>query len=476
MTSTTNTFTGSVINTILQSATVPGGEGAPGGDNSIPPRPFTNDYGLPLKPPFVPNDPLTQNIIWQSSNPSYPSAFNGISINQLKTLVSNGIIPGTLLIEMRYNVKSGIQERSNFSRPTLTLYTWDTTGNPNNQGTANNPTTTLSVAALGSSGSIQGNITYCVPSGCPSSPFGNITSYSSGGIFVNPVPWNSNAGAKTNYQARMLTLEIEFRITLTVTCNGSNLTKDMGFCPAFCLQNLTPCYEPYLNYCFSGNPPNIGTDTGCQVYFEGFISQYNSNGPLDAALTNYCTNKYDGFEDLVRANNQVDLDLCGCHMQPEQYANLAAEFYKNFNIQSTLGINPRCLVPFCAASSFRTASIGNKCNVPPCLNITQFNANGTFNNNNVTISQNNDCPNIVSRTGDGGGGGGGNGDGDGGNETNQSFWSKYKVWFIVGIAAVVVIIIIIIIVIVTSSGGGDKGDKGDKNKIQEQLLLSEYNI
>jgi len=446
---TTNSFTGSVISTIIPTpqgnSTVPTSDTAPRG-NDQPPNPLANDFNLPLQRPFVNANPLNLPISWDNSKPGFPVNFKGISINKLKDLISNQTIPAiAALIEVRYNVKSGTQNRTNFSKPTLTLYMWDSNST---RPPTTKPNTTLSVESLGSGGIGPTLINYCIGDNqCPSTTWTDISGYKSGGIFLNPMPWNSIApsAGKTNYSVTNLTLEIEFRVSLTVKCSGDDLVKPGGFCPALCNENKSECFDAYLDYCFQTNngQTNIFTQPICQGFFRDYLTKNPSTSALDAKLTEYCTTKYKGFEALSSSNSAVDRDLCGCHMQPEQYQNFTSEFTKDFDVSSTFGIQPRCLFPLCAASGFRTADIGLKCNVPPCLNIAEFNFNGTFDNNKVTISQKNNCPNIISRKD---GTGTGNGDGDGNGTSDRSFWDKYK-WIILGGSGLLLIIIILAIVI-----------------------------
>ena len=265
-----------------------------------------------------------------------------------------------------------------------------------------------------------------------------------------------------------------------------------GFCKAYCntqnATNLTDCFPVYIDYCFRGN--NIYDVQQCQDFLELYVNNQTLNPILEQKLVTYCTNKYKGLEELTDSGDSTDLKLCGCHMQPSQYQTFADQLFKDYTIPgegtTSFGIKPKCLIGFCAASPFSKGCTG-----PPCINIAAFNNFGNFEDSSVTIVQKQEdsrCAGYSKKTDPSDPSGTDPSDPSGtdpsdpsgtdpsdpsgttpSDDDDQSFWSKYKWWIIIG-GSILLVIIIIIVIVVATSGSKDK-DK-DNNSLNQMMLMS----
>lgn len=220
------------------------------------------------------------------------------------------------------------------------------------------------------------------------------------GIYV--YVWNNciHTSPCYSYRANDYSLILTLGISVTANCSGTNLNTP--FCSEFCLTNPGQCLNDYIGYCFTPNPATqtipITTSDSCQKYVSNYIQR---NGPLaefDFGLNPYCRTKYKGFGDLFKSGNQLDINLCACHMPDEQYAAYEKEVAANFSGFDKLGIKDRCMLAQCASTQYGSVARGAVCPVPQCLNIVDFNNDGTFNNSNVTINQTAECANIQRRS------------------------------------------------------------------------------
>ena len=307
---------------------------------------------------------------------------------------------------------------------------------------------------------------------------------------------------------------INMTLTFTVTvqvglCTSTSTTLTSAFlnaaisnptCVMYCQspEGLPDvgCLNVYDKYCLTPVTPGldstmrIGSDTNCQEYFLNYVQNVKPISTLDNALEKYCT-KYKGLEDVYNlgeidsSGNTTspieDYFLCGCNMPQQQYITFGNDLMKAFPDVNFTSVQPECFYPPCVASSYGTVRRGKKCAVSQCLNIIGITNNGTFDRSTININESAKCKKILGEKSSG------TGTDPQGNTPNgqlppddkrirppgteQSFWDKYKVWIIIGIAVVVVIIIIIIIVIASSGGGSDDGDD-NTSKTNEQLLLS----
>lgn len=211
-------------------------------------------------------------------------------------------------------------------------------------------------------------------------------------------------------------------------CNVQSI--DNPQCVNYCRNNPKNCNNDYITYCFSGDPANmpIGANTASGNACRDFVKNNGPSSEFDQGISTYCAAKYKGFGDLFnRTDNQIDQDLCACHMPAEQYTAFEQEISANYVGFGNLGFIDQCLVPNCASSPFKTTTIGQACKLPACLNIATFTNDGTFDNSTVTINQSTaGCANIKPV-------------GSGGNVTNWTW-----LWVMIAIFAIIIILIIII--------------------------------
>ena len=200
---------------------------------------------------------------------------------------------------------------------------------------------------------------------------------------------NRCAGTAEHY-----TLTITMTYSLDILCQGEYL--GMPLCIQLCEECTTkscPCKEAYIDYCLPQNDvalldPSIATSKTCQAFISNLIFNTGPDDRIDQALATYCGNKYKGFGDLFNNNpDQVDVELCACHMPNQQYENFKDQIDKDYPGLGNI-INDRCLVPQCIASQYKSVQSGAVCHVPRCLIINSFNNNGTFDNSTVTVNEN----------------------------------------------------------------------------------------
>ena len=190
---------------------------------------------------------------------------------------------------------------------------------------------------------------------------------------------------------------LKFTINMQVgICNKQSLNNPQ--CAAFCDSNKQQCINDYLDYCLPRNSTNlpIMTNQSCQKFFSDYIQNNGSLNEIDGALSYYCQKKYSGFGDLFNKGNQVDQELCACHMPSDQYDNFKQQLIK-FNPKLDNPNAPSsCFLPNCALSGYKSISTTNKCNLPKCVNIGKFNNDGTFDDSSVTINPIDGCADILS--------------------------------------------------------------------------------
>jgi hypothetical protein len=237
----------------------------------------------------------------------------------------------------------------------------------------------------------------------------------------------------------ILTFIVNMQVGL---CNAQSIGKLQ--CIAYCSnpKYADNCKADYINYCFSftNNDPTtmpIGTNTPSGVACQNFIKDNGPTAAFDEGIRKYCSAKYGGFGDLFNSNNELDKNLCACHMPEPQYTAFQAEIAKNYIGFGNLGFINQCLVPQCASSDFKTTVIGKACELPACLNIATFTNQGTFDNSNVTINQNiSGCANIKPISGP-----------NPPPNPNNLTW----LWVTIGVILGIIILAIIIILIVMYS-------------------------
>lgn len=267
-----------------------------------------------------------------------------------------------------------------------------------------------------------------------------------------------NKGPGPNYIAKDYSFKLTLNFTLTVNCTG----KYLGF--PICIETCKKCDkescvcdQSYIDYCLpitssitvldpTGpqeliNPPPIADSTVCQNFISGLIVNTGPNARVDQGLNDYCQAKYKGFGDLFNGNpNQVDVQLCACHMPNQQYQNFEDQIDKDYPGLGNLGIEDRCLVPQCASTAYKSEQTGAICHVPKCLIINSFNNNGTFNNSTVTVNTNaSGCADI-----------------SGGNIPPSPTQNRDRIIVIAAVGLLFLLILLIIIISVSASGNSKK--------------------
>lgn len=185
-----------------------------------------------------------------------------------------------------------------------------------------------------------------------------------------------------------LNISVQLRINAKLRCSGNNL--DILLC-----NNLEPCKdqktcdalrEKYENYCF--NKTNISD--GCVKFFEEYYSVVGPLSRIDEKMVNYCSSKND-YVSLFPSGN--DAEICGCHLPDVFYDNFEENVSKYFYFKpEVFGEKKYCLFPFCVTSKIPNESIGKGgCKNPLCIEILDFNNDGSFSRTDITIAQGNKC-------------------------------------------------------------------------------------
>lgn len=444
-----------VFNGTTPTTTLWNGQNVPAGSGS----PFF-DLNQGLIVPYNSND---QIITWNTYPGQLPGFLQGQTINTLTQSPLN-----INFYDIQYtatcSITSGYQYAEDLSEPVLEVQFIDETTNPGNIAIFNY--FTMHTITFATSGPIlDQNYYYCSSTDCPS-----ITQSVSPNILnaVQVISWNMcRLAGCINQTLFDLTFQISINVTLTINCSAAAFTLDSGFCPNFCTANntnLALCKGLYTNYCFTGvtgaNPPGsdiiLVGNTGCMDFFIDYYTNIGPDAATDTLISNYCTAKFaaGGFQGLFYGNtgpnHNFDVDLCACHMPPQlytDYANSVDQQFPNFiTFIDNSGIDQRCLVQFCATSDFPTTDISHppnsfKCQIPACIQVAEFNADGTFNNNNVSISQQGNCEQIKSGQTTGPTGA------SGAAPSTKSWWEKYWIWVLLGVGLLIVLIIVILIIV-----------------------------
>lgn len=243
-----------------------------------------------------------------------------------------------------------------------------------------------------------------------------------------------------------LIFSLNLTIYMTLNCTGPNL--EMNVCNQFCAlpANYQTCYTQMNNYCFAPQPNGvypISVDQGaCQTFYPSYINYYGPDSTIDNNMGNYCQGLYQNFDQLINSSAS-QLNLCACNLNESLYTNYLSsinDYYPGFAQSSMTG---QCLFTPCANSNFKTTVTGKQCNVPTCLNIVEFNQNGTFDNSNVKINQNNKgCSNFKNTP-----------DGPKFDISQIKWW----VWVIVAIVVIVLIGLVLFLIFGVKTHKSDKG-------------------
>lgn len=272
-------------------------------------------------------------------------------------------------------------------------------------------------------------------------------------IFVGINIYNdcSNVPLCIAFSAINYTSNLVLNVQMSIDCSGANTQSD--FCTNFCnnTDNLQTCFPNYAQYCLSILPgatgPVITTSLPCQNFITQYIAKVGTSLQIDDALLSYCSNKFTSLNDLFNAN-QIDKDLCGCHMPESLYDEFQKEVVAKFPGFGLVSTPAPCLFPYCINSLYKSERTGKVCPIPQCINIVSIDSSG---NPVININQSAQCANIAGGTGITGSTGS-----NPNNTSNKSWWDKYWIWVVLGIA-VAVILIIVILIIVASDSNKKKG-------------------
>ena len=238
-----------------------------------------------------------------------------------------------------------------------------------------------------------------------------------------------DAGCYT-YSATNYNFKLVLNITATANCTGSNLSN--SFCSSYCLTNADACLQDHINYCLpstgDASQMPIGSNPDCQNFIQDYIGKNGPRKEFDNGLLRYCakpTGKYTNFGDLF-STNQTDQDLCACHMPAPLYTTYVDELNKKYEGFENILIK-QCLLPGCINSPYKSETTTAVCPLPACLNIVEFENNGTFINSCVDITQSG-CTSIAPKAG--------------GNICGS--YNLTWLWIALAIVAVIIFLIIII--------------------------------
>lgn len=402
-----------------------------------------------------------------------PSNLQSLSLNELAALNIPNI---QVQINYVFTITSGTQSFDCGDLPTINLnmYLNDSVS----PSTTPPQIFTTNLVELNDPGSGSGTNPYCSvsnPNICPTftynAPIETNPQVTTQVYDVQVNPYNQ--GNCNDYGVSNFSLQVVLNATINITCNpGTDL--DSGFCLRYCSTNLSGnnCLSSYRDYCFAADPGATGPsivltgNTGCQVFFTDYYTNLGPETSIDNQISTYCAQKYGspdvGFAGLFNQTppSAFEKNLCACHMPQSFYdaykASVEQEFPNFVNFIENVGINEKCLVSFCASSPFSSNDIRNgtgfKCQIPACIQVAQFNNNGSI-GGGVTINQSSTCEAIQSGA-TGSTGGGGNTGSNGGS--TKTFWDQHWVWVILGVGILVVLIIVILIIIAAESSDKKK--------------------
>jgi hypothetical protein len=441
----------------------PGGSG----DSSINGYPYGT---LGAKTTYPNNDlPLT----W---SPNAPSNLQSLSLNELFALNIPNI---TVAINYVFTITSGTQmfEEGNIPNINLNMYLQNTTS-PFSIPPQVFSTNISTLNGIGNDA--IGSTSYCSatnPNICPTftynAPIESNPQVTTQVYEVQVNPWNRGTSSSFDYGVNDFSLQVVLNATINIACNpGTDL--DSGFCLRYCSTNLSGnnCLSSYRDYCFAADPGSTGPsiiltgNTGCQTFFTDYYSNLGPEQSIDNQISTYCNQKYGnpdiGFAGLFNTTppSAFEKNLCACHMPQSFYdaykASVEKEFPNFVTFIDNSGIKDKCLVSYCASSPFSSSDIRDgtdfKCKIPACIQVAQFNNNGSI-GGGVSITQSTTCEAIQSGATGSTGGGGNTGSN---NPLTKSFWEQHWVWVILGVGILIVLIIVILIIIAAESGSKKK--------------------
>lgn len=275
-------------------------------------------------------------------------------------------------------------------------------------------------------------------------------------------PDQRNMGTVSNFNAN-----VTINFTLSINCSDNILQSQtcQTYCKEITQQGGDPCCVDYYNnvcfkntdvpdtttestVCLNGNgfvaTSSIPTSSlfsvsqSCTDFYRNYTSEVGPEASIDDLLDTYCQNKYSSIRDFNERADMNDLQLCACHLNPQQYQNFANALSQIIPGLSELGIPNACLFSKCASNGIKTTAIGKKCPIPQCINVAVFNNNGTFNRSNVNINQSGACAKLF---------------GNNNNNNNNSDIQRFEQFFdkyyfaIFSIIAIIFIIIFVLILV-----------------------------
>jgi hypothetical protein len=259
------------------------------------------------------------------------------------------------------------------------------------------------------------------------------------------------------------TLNLVLEVTISILCEGIGLEN--GICTNICLPtagnftNANRCLPDYLDYCFTPGLTGIDviwTNNACQTFIREYIQEVNPLASIDEKLTSLCETQVPGVN-VFRTLPQNQQDLCGCHLNPEIYANLRRDLQNEFPGSILAGEIAPCLFPGCVDSDFKSTVTTKTCPVPQCINIASINNNGNIQGGGNIIQNDKNCQDLAKK-------GSGN-DPSGNNPQEKSWLDKYWYWLVIGIGLVVILIIVILIVI---AGESNKKKSGNPKMLKKE--------
>ncbi len=336
-----------------------------------------NNFSLSEGSPQTRNiDLCNSNITWQTPAVPYTATTPRPATTYNTLLVQNFYTLENIVLSMTINStnKGGSITLNNFSDLTPNVFTFNT---------------------LGGSGSTTVNDSF-TPIACNNR------------IPTLVVTFNTISDGNEAFS-----VQLTFTLTLTYRCEGINL--ETGFCIETCTSSnfilpnsTTSCYNDYFRYCLGAlneqGQYNIDGSDACFEFFSQYLFENNPIITLDSALQNYCSSKYSNFAELFNNNpNLNDQQICACNMPTIQYDNLQTQVSLAFPGLTNLGLNKYCFLPQCASSTFKNVNIDaggvpKNCGAPNCINIAQFNNQGTFNGKVVINQSTTGCANITNTT------------------------------------------------------------------------------
>lgn len=198
------------------------------------------------------------------------------------------------------------------------------------------------------------------------------------------------------------TIKLTLGISLNVNCSAGN-NWSSPICTSYCSNpnNYVDCAPGVLSYCVptdsSGNPtvppsqmPLADPGGLCYKFIEGYIGNQGPSPGTDAALATYCS-QYNGLQALFNGTPPVSYNdqlLCACNLNSQQYAAFESSLVSKYPAYEAAvrGAPAQCLINLCSTSPFKNLATTKQCNVPVCVNVIDFDNQGSITNSNLNLS------------------------------------------------------------------------------------------